>query len=209
MLLRRGRRRSEQQGHETDMLHRAIALQNAATIAQAGHDRPQRNPRRSPGAQRARRLGRRHRPRRLDGAARARGPARAGARGGQGSGGAVRPALVRPLHPRARCRAPSVQWLAAEGGPVAAGMRGLPHRQRRARAAVGRAQRANFLQMLSAVATTTRRYVDAIAGLSPNPQGLRDPRHAQDAARPAPGAEVRGARRRRPATSAWRCGTAS
>lgn len=29
----------------------------------------------------------------------------------------------------------------------------------------------NFLQMLSAVATVTRRYVDAIAGLSPNPRG--------------------------------------
>ncbi|MCC7101433.1 MAG: carboxylating nicotinate-nucleotide diphosphorylase, partial [Rubrivivax sp.] len=29
----------------------------------------------------------------------------------------------------------------------------------------------NFLQLLSAVATTTRAYVDAIAGLSPNPRG--------------------------------------
>jgi nicotinate-nucleotide pyrophosphorylase (carboxylating) len=29
----------------------------------------------------------------------------------------------------------------------------------------------NFVQMLSCVATTTRRYVDAIAGLSPNPKG--------------------------------------
>ncbi len=29
----------------------------------------------------------------------------------------------------------------------------------------------NFLQLLSAVATTTRLYVDAIAGLSPNPRG--------------------------------------
>jgi nicotinate-nucleotide pyrophosphorylase (carboxylating) len=29
----------------------------------------------------------------------------------------------------------------------------------------------NFLQLLSAVATTTRRYVEAIAGLSPNPRG--------------------------------------
>ena len=29
----------------------------------------------------------------------------------------------------------------------------------------------NFLQMLSGVATVTRRYVDAIAGLSPNPRG--------------------------------------
>ena len=29
----------------------------------------------------------------------------------------------------------------------------------------------NFLQLLSAVATTTRRYVDAIAGLTPNPRG--------------------------------------
>ncbi len=29
----------------------------------------------------------------------------------------------------------------------------------------------NFLQMLSAVATTTRQYVDAIAGASPNPRG--------------------------------------
>lgn len=31
----------------------------------------------------------------------------------------------------------------------------------------------NFLQLLSAVATSTRRYVDAIAGLSPNPRGCQ------------------------------------
>jgi len=31
----------------------------------------------------------------------------------------------------------------------------------------------NFLQLLSAVATTTRRYVDEIAGLSPNPRGCQ------------------------------------
>jgi len=31
----------------------------------------------------------------------------------------------------------------------------------------------NFLQMLSAVATVTRQYVDAIAGLSPNPRGCK------------------------------------
>jgi nicotinate-nucleotide pyrophosphorylase (carboxylating) len=54
----------------------------------------------------------------------------------------------------------SVQWLAAEGGPVVAGMEVCR---------IGSAL--NFLQMLSAVATTTRAYADAIAGLSPNPNG--------------------------------------
>ena len=54
----------------------------------------------------------------------------------------------------------------------------------------------NFLQLLSATATLTRRHVDAIAGASPNKR-LRHPRHPQDPPRAAPGAEVRGARGRR------------
>ena len=65
----------------------------------------------------------------------------------------------------------SVQWLAAEGGPVAAGME-VCRIDSEARALLSAERSAlNFLLMLSAVATTTRRYVDAIAGLSPNPKG--------------------------------------
>ncbi len=65
----------------------------------------------------------------------------------------------------------SVQWLAAEGGPLAVGQE-VCRIECNARALLS-AERAalNFLQMLCAVATTTRRYVQAIAGLSPNPQG--------------------------------------
>jgi nicotinate-nucleotide pyrophosphorylase (carboxylating) len=67
--------------------------------------------------------------------------------------------------------AASVQWLAAEGGPVIAGME-LCRIECDARALLSAERSAlNFLQMLSGVATTTRRYVEAIAGLSPNPKG--------------------------------------
>ncbi len=65
----------------------------------------------------------------------------------------------------------SVQWLAAEGGPVVTGME-VCRIDSEARALLSAERSAlNFLQMLSAVATTTRRYVEAIAGLSPNPKG--------------------------------------
>ena len=65
----------------------------------------------------------------------------------------------------------SVQWLAAEGGPVREGME-VCRIDSDARALLSAERSAlNFLQMLSAVATTTRRYVEAIAGLSPNPLG--------------------------------------
>ena len=67
--------------------------------------------------------------------------------------------------------AASVDWLAAEGAQVAAG--GIVCRiVGDARALLGAERPAlNFLQMLSAVATLTRQYVEAIAGLSPNPRG--------------------------------------
>jgi nicotinate-nucleotide pyrophosphorylase (carboxylating) len=67
--------------------------------------------------------------------------------------------------------AAQVRWAVQEGGAVAAGAR-VCTVSADARAMLS-AERAalNFLQMLSAVATTTRRYVDAIAGLSPNPRG--------------------------------------
>jgi len=73
---------------------------------------------------------------------------------------------VHALDPGAR-----VDWLCEEGAHVAKGTvvckiagdaRALLSAERPA---------LNFLQMLSAVATETRRYVDAIAGLSPNPKG--------------------------------------
>lgn len=62
-------------------------------------------------------------------------------------------------------------WPVAEGAAVAAGSE-VCIVDADARALLG-AERAalNFLQLLSAVATTTRQYVDAIAGLSPNPRG--------------------------------------
>jgi nicotinate-nucleotide pyrophosphorylase (carboxylating) len=65
----------------------------------------------------------------------------------------------------------SVQWLAAEGGPIVAGAE-ICRIDSAARALLSAERSAlNFLQMMSAVATTTRAYVEAIAGLSPNPKG--------------------------------------
>lgn len=66
-----------------------------------------------------------------------------------------------------------IRWHAAEGQAVAAGTL-LCEIEGRARALLS-AERAalNFLQTLSAVATNTRRYVEAIAGLSPNPRGCQ------------------------------------
>ena len=65
----------------------------------------------------------------------------------------------------------SVQWLVAEGGPVREGME-VCRIDSDARALLSAERSAlNFLQMMSAVATTTRAYVEAIAGLSPNPKG--------------------------------------
>lgn len=75
-------------------------------------------------------------------------------------------ACIQALDPAAR-----ITWLAAEGAPVAAGTRVCEIRGH-ARALLSAERPAlNFLQMLSGVATVTRQYVDAIAGLSPNPRG--------------------------------------
>ena len=64
-----------------------------------------------------------------------------------------------------------VEWLAAEGQAVVAGSV-VCRIEGDARALLGAERPAlNFLQMLSAVATVTRQYVEAIAGLSPNPRG--------------------------------------
>ncbi len=72
----------------------------------------------------------------------------------------------RSLDPVAR-----IEWHVAEGQPVASGTRVCTiHADARATLSAERPA-LNFLQMMSAVATTTRRYVDAIAGLSPNPKG--------------------------------------
>lgn len=58
----------------------------------------------------------------------------------------------------------SIDWLAAEGAQVAAAAQ-VCSLQGKARALLtGERTALNFLQMLSAVATVTRRYVDAIAG---------------------------------------------
>jgi nicotinate-nucleotide pyrophosphorylase (carboxylating) len=64
-----------------------------------------------------------------------------------------------------------VRWHVDEGARFAAGTV-LCNIQSDARALLSAERPAlNFLQMLSCVATTTRTYVDAIAGLSPNPKG--------------------------------------
>ena len=75
-------------------------------------------------------------------------------------------ACVHSLDPQAK-----VVWSQAEGAAVASGTE-LCHIEADARALLG-AERPglNFLQTLSAVATVTRQYVGAIAGLSPNPKG--------------------------------------
>jgi nicotinate-nucleotide pyrophosphorylase (carboxylating) len=72
---------------------------------------------------------------------------------------------------RALDTAAQIDWAAAEGTAVAAGSV-VCSIQAETRALLSAERPAlNFLQMLSAVATSTRTYVEAIAGLSPNPRG--------------------------------------
>jgi nicotinate-nucleotide pyrophosphorylase (carboxylating) len=67
----------------------------------------------------------------------------------------------------------TIDWKADEGAAVSAGTE-LVRIDADARALLSAERPAlNFLQMLSAVASTTRRFVDAIAGLSPNPKGCK------------------------------------
>ena len=64
-----------------------------------------------------------------------------------------------------------VEWHAGEGTHVAAGTM-VCHVEGDARALLAAERPAlNFLQLLSATATQTREYVDAVAGASPNPRG--------------------------------------
>jgi nicotinate-nucleotide pyrophosphorylase (carboxylating) len=73
---------------------------------------------------------------------------------------------VRALDPAAH-----IAWAVAEGAAFAAGTQ-LVAVEGDARALLSAERPAlNFLQLLSATATVTRRYVDAIAGASPNPRG--------------------------------------
>jgi nicotinate-nucleotide pyrophosphorylase (carboxylating) len=75
-------------------------------------------------------------------------------------------ACVRALDARAE-----LTWAAAEGATVAVGTE-VCVIEADARALLSAERPAlNFLQMLSGVATVTRQYVDAIAGISPNPRG--------------------------------------
>jgi nicotinate-nucleotide pyrophosphorylase (carboxylating) len=75
-------------------------------------------------------------------------------------------ACVTTTDPTAR-----VHWLVHEGCEFKAGTL-VCHIESDARALLTAERPAlNFLQMLSCVATTTRTYVQAIAGLSPNPKG--------------------------------------
>jgi nicotinate-nucleotide pyrophosphorylase (carboxylating) len=65
----------------------------------------------------------------------------------------------------------AVRWAVAEGAAVAPGAE-VCRIESDARALLSAERSAlNFLQLLSGVATVTRAYVDAIAGLSPNPRG--------------------------------------
>jgi nicotinate-nucleotide pyrophosphorylase (carboxylating) len=78
-------------------------------------------------------------------------------------------------------------WPVAEGQPVDAGTV-VCTIEADARSLLGAERPAlNFLQMLSAVAGTTRRYVDAIASASPNPNGcdILDTRKTQPGLRQA------------------------
>ena len=64
-----------------------------------------------------------------------------------------------------------IEWLTAEGDRTVAGAEICRFRGN-ARALLSAERSAlNFLQMLSSVATTTKRYVDEIQGVSPNPRG--------------------------------------
>jgi nicotinate-nucleotide pyrophosphorylase (carboxylating) len=64
-----------------------------------------------------------------------------------------------------------LHWTVAEGDSVSAGTV-VCHIEAEARAVLSAERSAlNFLQLLSATATQTRRYVDAIASASPNPRG--------------------------------------
>jgi nicotinate-nucleotide pyrophosphorylase (carboxylating) len=98
-----------------------------------------------------------------------------------------------------------IAWQAAEGARIAAGTVAC-RIDADARALLSAERPAlNFLQTLSAVATTTRQYVDAIAGLSPNAKGcaVLDTRPACARRRSTPCAWAAAI------TSGWRCGTAS
>ena len=73
---------------------------------------------------------------------------------------------VQALDPQAR-----VDWQHEEGAPMASGSM-VCRIASDARALLSAERPAlNFLQLLSATATVTRRHVDAIAGASPNPRG--------------------------------------
>ena len=75
-------------------------------------------------------------------------------------------ACVRALDPRAE-----LHWAVTEGASVDAGAE-VCRIEADARALLSAERPAlNFLQLLAAVAGTTRQYVQAIAGLSPNPRG--------------------------------------
>ena len=91
-------------------------------------------------------------------------------------------ACVRALDARAE-----LHWAVTEGQAVAAGTE-VCRIDGDARALLSAERPAlNFLQLLSGVATVTRRYVDAIAGLSPNPRGclVLDTRKTQPGLRQA------------------------
>ena len=97
-----------------------------------------------------------------------------------------------------------IEWRVAEGERVAAGTV-LATLAGRTRALVSAERTAlNFLQTLSGTATIT-----AAARRRGARHRHAHPRHPQDHARPAPRAEIRGARGRRRATTAWACTTRS
>jgi nicotinate-nucleotide pyrophosphorylase (carboxylating) len=79
--------------------------------------------------------------------------------------------------------AAKIQWEGSDGSRMAAGSP-LCFIECNARALLTAERSAlNFVQMMSAVATVTRRHVDAIAGVSPNPRGC----HILDTRKTLPG----------------------
>ena len=152
-------------------------------------------------AQHRRRAARRPGHRRLDRPAGAGRPPGAGPGGGARRRGAVRPRLVRRRLRRAgpqRAHRVAVRRRRRHAGR----QRGLPHPGRFARPADGRTAGAELPataqrhgQRHAAPCACDRRRIA-------QPARLRHPGHAQDRAGPAPGAEVRGARRRRPEPAA-------
>lgn len=75
-------------------------------------------------------------------------------------------ACIQALDPQSH-----IEWFAGEGAVVQANTEVCRIRGQARAILSGERAALNFIQLLSSTATLTRRYVDAIAGVSPNPRG--------------------------------------